>query len=63
MRSMKKQDATPPRDLRDDVNKKAAADPAVARRLENMKPLEKVDEPHLVTPGAGNQVPGQTTHE
>ena len=60
---MKKQDATPPRDLRDDVNEKAAADPAIARRLENMKPLEKVEEPHLVTPGVGNQVPGQTTHE
>jgi len=60
---MKKQTVTPPRDLRQDVNDKAAADPAVARRLEEIKPLEKVDEPHLVTPGVGNQVPGQTTHE
>jgi hypothetical protein len=60
---MKKQDATPPRDLRENVNEKAASDPAIARRLEKMKPLEKVDEPHLVTPGVGNQVPGQTTHE
>jgi hypothetical protein len=60
---MKKQDVTLPRDLRDDVNEKAASDPAVARRLENMKPLEKVEEPPLVTPGVGNQVPGQTTHE
>jgi hypothetical protein len=60
---MKKQNVTPPRDLRDTVNEKAASDPAVARRLENMKPLEKVEEPHLVTPGVGNQVPGQTTHE
>jgi hypothetical protein len=39
------------------------ADPVIARRLENMKPLGMVDEPHLVTPGLGNQVPGQTTHE
>jgi PRC-barrel domain protein len=40
-----------------------AADPVVARQLGNIKPLGMVDEPHLVTPGVGNQVPGQTTHE
>jgi hypothetical protein len=50
------------RDLRDTVPGKEI-DPAVARELEDMKPLVVVDEPHVAGAGPGVQSPGQATHE
>jgi hypothetical protein len=59
---MKTTDKAKVRDLRDNVNARAA-DPGIAKELDELKPLVDVDQPRLVTPGIGVQTPGQTTHE
>jgi hypothetical protein len=59
---MKKSGKAKVRDLRDSVNARAA-EPGIAKELDELKPLAEVDQPRLVTPGIGVQTPGQTTHE
>lgn len=59
---MKKPEKQKIRDLRDIAPPKAV-NPIVRQDLDGSKPLVAVDELHLVTPGVGSELVGQTTHE